>query len=108
MVCRRHDLERLVARHREGDDNARTAALARRDGDVSAKLHCEAADQSETEAAATATARPSHRRRVSAIVLDHQFDLFASLVRLDADLRRGDGAEIVVERAAYGLGYDQA
>src|SRR5690242_9007221 len=100
--------DRLVARHREGDDDARAPALARSDGDIAAELHGETADQGQAEAAPPAGGHRKDLWRIEPIVLDHQLDLLAPLVRLDADLGRGDRAEVVVERTTDRLGDDQA
>src|SRR5579883_3534985 len=99
---------RLVTRYRERDDDAGAAAFARRNGDVPSQLHGEAADQGQAEAAAASSSLHDGLRWIETVILDHEFDLLAALVRLDSDLGRGDRAEVVVERPADRFGHDQA
>src|SRR5436190_23823506 len=93
-------IARLVARHREADDDPRAPAVARKDRDLAAELHGKAPDQRHAEIAAVGAATADWGKRIEAIVLDHQLDFLALLVGLDANLGNGRRAEVVVERPA--------
>src|SRR5262245_28068122 len=92
--------------HREGDGDARAAAFAHRDLGLAAKLHGEAADQRQAKAAAGT--RGDRAAGARGIVLDDELDHAGLVAGLDADLRARDAVEAAVERAAHGLGHDQA